>query len=73
MTPTVPAMPMPPVQGALASSLCDGLLERLERETRPQTEWPELVLDAFVGEAPLDPLLTASSPPIGKSTSAKSA
>jgi hypothetical protein len=56
----------------MASSLSDVLLERLERETKPQDQWPELVLAALEGEGSVDALLTAAAKPAGKSAPAKS-
>jgi hypothetical protein len=56
----------------MASSLSDVLLERLGRETKPQDEWPALVLAALEGEASVDALLAASTKPMGKSAPVKS-
>ena len=44
----------------MTSSLSDLLLERLERETKPQDDWPELVLAALDGEAAVDTFLTTA-------------
>jgi hypothetical protein len=57
----------------MGNSLSDVLLERLERERKPQDEWPALVLAALEGEAAVDALLNASGQRPGKSTPAKSA
>jgi hypothetical protein len=56
----------------MGSTLSDVLLERLGRETKPQDEWPALVLAALEGEASVDALLAASTKPMGKSAPAKS-
>jgi hypothetical protein len=44
----------------MAGSLSDVLLERLGRETKPQDEWPALVLAAREGEASVDALLNGA-------------
>ena len=46
----------------MTSSLSDLLLERLQRETKPQDDWPALVLAALEGEAALDVLVATPSP-----------
>jgi DNA repair exonuclease SbcCD ATPase subunit len=44
----------------MTSSLSDLLLERLEREAKPQDDWSELVLAALEGEAVVDTLLATA-------------
>src|SRR5213593_1873440 len=44
----------------MTTSLSDLLLERLQREMKPQDDWPELVLAALEGEAALDSLLATA-------------
>ena len=45
----------------MTASLSDLLLERLQRESKPQDDWPELVLAALEGEAAVDALLASAS------------
>jgi hypothetical protein len=41
----------------MSNSRCDLRLDCLERDTKPQDGWPELVFAAFAGEAAVDALL----------------
>lgn len=55
----------------MASSLSDQLLDRLERETKPGDDWPELVLAALDGDTAVDAFLTTAEGAKQKPSQAK--